>query len=513
MINAGVKHSGILTVGQQARQSARIWGLFIAGLLGLTLALGLAMVSAGPKLLYPGLLLGLIGIAAIIWRPRYGVYIFLFLSVMGDSTMMPWYPFVKDLSSAESLLYINHSLNFSPLEACLVLTFLAWLGHAAVERQWTMRLGRLFGPVAVFLAFVVLGMAYGFGTGGDTRIGLWEARSIFYVPLVLLLVNNLLTRREHLNALIWALVLSLFVEGLVGCYEYFFVLRGDLGLVNSLTDHATAVHMNILFVLTLALWMYRGSRNKRFILPLLIPPVLLTYLAAERRAALVALLIGLALMALMLYLHRRRAFWIVMPIVAVAGAIYLGAFWSNSGALGLPARAVKSVIAPKQVDPRDESSNQYRVLENINVLYTIQQSPLTGVGFGQKFKIILPMPDISFFEWWQYLSHNSVMWIWMKTGLFGFLAFLFMVGWSISVGVAIVQSLPGGDLNAFALTATLYIVMHFVFAYVDISWDSRSMLIFGSMLGMLSVIERLAALPTPLSTRSRSHLNTLAPLA
>ena len=250
-----------------------------------------------------------------------------------------------------------------------------------------------------------------------------------------------------------------------------------------------------------------------FLLPLLIPPVLLTYLAAERRAALVALLVGLALMAFMLYLHRRRAFWIVMPIVAVVGVVYLAAFWNSSGALGLPARAVKSVIAPKQVDPRDESSNQYRVLENINVLYTIQQSPLTGIGFGQKFKIIVPMPDISFFEWWQYLSHNSVLWIWMKTGLFGFLAFLFMVGWSVSVGVNIVQSLPDGDLSAFALTATLFVVMHFVFAYVDISWDSRSMLILGSMLGLLSVIERLAVQPTQVSTRKRSHSRALAPLA
>ena len=513
MINTAIKRPHVLTVNQQAQQSARVWGLFLAGLLGLTVAFGLAMFSSGPKLLYPGLLLGLVGIAVIIWRPRYGVYICVFLSVMGDSTMMPWYPFVKDLSSAESLLFINHSLNFSPLEACLVLTFLAWLGHAAVERQWTLHLGRLLGPVLVFLAFVLLGMAYGFGTGGDTRIGLWEARSIFYVPLVLLLVNNLLTRREHVNTLMWALVLSLFVEGLVGCYEYFIVLKGDLALVNSLTDHAAAVHMNILFVLTLALWLYGGSRHKRYIFPLLIPPVLLTYLAAERRAALVALLVGLALMAFMLYLHRRRAFWIVMPIVAVAGGIYLAVFWNSSGALGLPARAVKSVIAPSQVDPRDESSNQYRVLENINVLYTIQQSPLTGVGFGQKFKIIVPMPDISFFEWWQYLSHNSVMWIWMKTGLFGFLAFLFMVGWSISVGVNIVQSLPGGDLSAFALTATLYIVMHFVFAYVDISWDSRSMLIFGSMLGMLSVIERLSVLPTQASNGSRFRLKALAPRA
>ena len=81
---------------------------------------------------------------------------------------------------------------------------------------------------------------------------------------------------------------------------------------------------------------------------------------------------------------------------------------------------------------------------------------------------------------------------------------LFMVGWSVSTGAEIVKHAPGGDLSAFALTATLYIVMHFVFAYVDISWDARSMLLIGTMLGMLTLIERLANQPDHSFARSRT---------
>jgi O-antigen ligase len=209
----------------------------------------------------------------------------------------------------------------------------------------------------------------------------------------------------------------------------------------------------------------------------------------------VALLIALALMGFMLFRYRPQVFWTVAPVAVVIGCIYIAAYWNSQGALGLPVRAIKSIVSSSAVDLRDQQSDQYRVLENINVLYTIKQAPLTGVGFGQKFDILVPMPDISFFEWWQYLSHNSVLYIWMKAGVLGFMALLFMVGWSIVVGADIVQRLPGGDMSAFALTATLYIVMHFVFAYVDISWDARSMLLIGTMLGMLSVIERLAARP------------------
>src|SRR5260221_6898207 len=144
MIAAASRRS-VLSVDQQAQQSARIWGLFIAGLLGILVTLALAMFSSGPNLLYPGLLIGLIAAGVIIWRPRYGVYACVFLTLVGDSAMMPWYPFVKDLSSSESLLYVNNSLVFSPLEACLVFTCLAWLGHVMVERKWKLHLGRLMG--------------------------------------------------------------------------------------------------------------------------------------------------------------------------------------------------------------------------------------------------------------------------------------------------------------------------------------------------------------------------------
>jgi len=493
----------IPSVGQQARQSSLIWGLFFGGMLFITAILAMAMYLIGPKMLFPGLVIGLVVVGLIIWRPRYGVYACVFFTLIGDANLMPWYPFVKDLSSGESLLYINSSLIFSPLEACLVLTTLAWLGHAMAERKWNLHAGRLFWPVLVFIGFVVLGLAYGIATGGDVRIGLWESRPIFYVPLALLLVNNLLSRREHLDNLIWTIVLALFVEGLVGSYTYFFVLKMDLQQVNSLTEHAAAVHMDVLFVLVLALWMYGGSRKKRILIPLLIPPALLTFLADERRAAFVALLAGLAMMAFVLYRYRSRLFWQIMPVLGLFGLIYLAAFWNSAGALGLPARAVKSVVSPSQANSRDQSSDQYRVLENIDVLYTIRQSPLLGVGFGQKFKLLVPLPDISFFQWWQYQSHNSVMWVWMRTGVFGFLAFLFMVGWSLATGVDIVQNLSGGDLNAYALTATLYIAMHFVYAYVDVSWDPRSMLLLGCMLGVLSVIQRTARQPQPAPTARR----------
>jgi O-antigen ligase len=189
------------------------------------------------------------------------------------------------------------------------------------------------------------------------------------------------------------------------------------------------------------------------------------------------------------------------PVVALAGVTYVAVFWNNTGVLGTPVRAIKAVIAPSQASLRDQSSNAYRVLENVNTLVTIRQAPLTGVGFGRKFIIAVAMPDISFFEWWEYITHNSVLWVWMKTGVFGFLALLTLIGTSIVTGLRALQRMPTGDLRAIVCAGVLYLVMHYVYAYVDMSWDIQSMVLVGTTLGLLSAVERIVAQPVPLPSK------------
>jgi O-antigen ligase len=101
----------------------------------------------------------------------------------------------------------------------------------------------------------------------------------------------------------------------------------------------------------------------------------------------------------------------------------------------------------------------------------------------------VPLPDISFFVWYEYITHNSILWIWMKAGLAGFLALLFLIGWTVSSGARTVFKLRDEGERVLALTAVLYVVMHFVFAYVDMAWDSQSMVCLGAMMGLLSRLE------------------------
>jgi O-antigen ligase len=499
------------TASAQARRATRgglAWLAVLvsmAGVVGLLLLYSGSVTSSvrGPSPAVLAWVLYLLGAAAILAKPRCGVYLIVFLSLAGDGILVPWYPFCKNLSSPESLLYLNSALIFSPLETYLVLTLISWLGRGALRRKLPFFLGTLFWPVITFTCFVTFGLVYGLVTGGNANIGLWECRPIFYLPLMLILTSNLLENRAHVSNLLWAAVLALLLEGIAGNLYFFVTLEMDLGRVEAITEHSAAIHMNTLFVLVIAAWLYKASPAKRLVLPLLVPSVGLTYLATQRRAGFLSLAIALVLIAFVLYRVNRRAFWLIAPPLALFGLAYLAAFWNSAGAIGLPARAVRSVFV-EDTSSGDYSSNLYRVIENINTSFTIHAAPLTGVGFGKQFFIVASMPDISFFAWWQYITHNSILWIWVKTGIGGFLSMTMLIGIAIAVGVRALWRMPRGDLSAAALTASLYLVMHFVYAYVDMSWDSQSMVYMGAMMGLLNCLERLVARPVE-PPRKRWH--------
>jgi hypothetical protein len=479
------------TVHSKKLQASILWSALFVILMGLTSLLSLVMLRSGPSLNIIAWLIFMIGAVAIIIEPRYGVYLILFWGLMGDAALTPWFPFVKNMSSRESLLFLNDALIISPMETYMGLALLSWLGRFLAKRQLAFYTGPLFWPVMAFIAFITFGFLYGILTGGDFRIALWEGRAIFYLPIMLVLLSNLITQEKHAKNLIWFIVVALFLESLSGLYFIFVELEGDIHSVQAISEHSAAIHMNTFFLFALAVWVYKGSTVKRVLLPLMLPVIAIVYIAAQRRSAFLSLAVALAFMFIILYKENFRLFWLIVPPIGVMAILYLGVFWNSSGAIGLPAQAVKAIVAPAQASAADRSSDLYRLIENANINFTIHARPLTGVGFGNKFFMIIPLPDISFFEFWEYITHNSIMWIWMKSGIGGFVTMIFMVGMAIMTGVRVLWNLPADDMSAIVLVSVLYIVMHFLYAYVDMSWDPQSMMYVGAAMGIINSFARL----------------------
>jgi O-antigen ligase len=176
--------------------------------------------------------------------------------------------------------------------------------------------------------------------------------------------------------------------------------------------------------------------------------------------------------------------------VIIAGAIYLPVFWNNSGTAGQMARTVRSLITP---DPRDAASNAWRDLEAINVRGTILSDPLLGIGFGRPFLQIVTVPDISGFLFWDYEAHHDILWVWMKTGVFGFIAFFALMLGAIARAIWLIKTLRYPELKIFAMLATTAIAMSLVYCYVDLGLvESRIPMVLGVALGTVGVLHRVS---------------------
>jgi hypothetical protein len=123
---------------------------------------------------------------------------------------------------------------------------------------------------------------------------------------------------------------------------------------------------------------------------------------------------------------------------AILGGAYLAVFWNTSnGIISEPAQAIRSVINPGE---RDYESNLYRDIETQNLQFTISTSPIMGIGFGRQFIVIRPLVDLTATWPFQlYMPHNNMLWIWMRTGIVGFMSFWAIVGLAILLAIASIR--------------------------------------------------------------------------
>ena len=476
--------------GQMRLDRAR-WRWALCAVLALTVFIGAIAHVTVPETLSLATLLLVVTCVAALAHPPAGVYLLVIFTFIGDLTTAKWWPFTKNFSARESIFYLDDRLTINPLEVVLATTIAAWVMRAAATHTWTFRRGRLLVPMLAFEVFVILGFLKGVGTGGVRNVAIFEVRPLIYLPVLYLLMTNVFTsRRQYRRAFACAMVAvgiqSLFTIGYYRSLDP--VLRGA---VEDLTEHTASVTMNVLFIFLVCLVVFHATRWKVWAYGVLAPTVVFAYLLSQRRAAMVGLFAGLIVMAAVLFYRRRQTFMRIVPVAAVLGLMFIAATWNLQGGLGLPATAIKTVLFPDSLGSVDAASDLYRNLEAYNLWFTIRASPLTGMGFGQPFLVVRPMPDISFFEFWQYLPHNSVLWVWIKTGIFGFVSMLFLMARSVQLGARSARRVRSSDDAAVVTAALAYIAMFMVFAYVDIAWDIRPAVMLALCGALCADFERL----------------------
>lgn len=501
MVNSKAELSVARLVANDRQRVAVLTALAVAGSLACTVLVLLV------PLLPPLLVFALLGLGAVLWRPRLALYAvfaltLLFEVIATDPLMSPGRYLQVGLGATLGLTGVI----VSPLELLLGMMLLAWLAQGLVHRRLVFRGGTLGWPVLLFACVLLLGLARGQVEGADTNVALWEVRWLAYLVACYVLAANLIENRAHVRAL---LGITLVVNGLFcleAIYRHLVLIRGGQLKGDDTFEHVDVIFLSAALLLVVAQRVIGGPRWQRAIGPPVFIVAVYALMASERRSGWIALGVAVvALLAVLAVRHRKAFLWITVPLV-VSSALYLPLFWNQTGLWGQPARAVKSLITP---NARDAASNQYRVIEKANVRYTIEQNPLLGVGFGREFQMVYPLPDLSFWPFWRYQPHNNILWLWLKLGMAGFTLFFVLMGLAIARAAYLTRVLQAPELRVFALIALCTIVATLVFSWVDVGLVSgRVTVIVGMLLGVLGILQRLdvepvsptAAVPRPQQT-------------
>jgi O-antigen ligase len=439
--------------------------------------------------------LGIAGALAVAWQPRIGLYVLLalvtlFESVSADPLMRIGYYLPLQLDKLVNSSSSGTGVLVNPFEVLLLFILIVYLAQGIARREFNFQRGRFWWPMMLFLVSLIGGLVHG-AMSGDLRIGLWESRFLFYMVVCYVLAANTIRTTRHLAVLTGLILIcnaAFSVEGAVRHVVFAKTLPDLTG--DGQFEHVDVIFLGLLLVLVLIQNVFGAPRWQR-IFGLLVAAPITTYtlLASERRAGYIAVIIALLVCTLVFFFAHRKAFVIIGGGLLIVGSVYMGLFWNSNGLLGQPARAVKSISAP---DERDAASNFYRDLERINVQAAIASNPLLGLGFGEQFPFVVPMPSLDWWAFWHYEPHHNILWVWLKTGAIGFIIFFTLVGSVITRGVHLTIKLRDPTTRTFALMTVACVVMTLVFCYVDLGLVSgRVTVLLGTLMGVTSILEHL----------------------
>lgn len=384
-------------------------------------------------------------------------------------------------------------LPITPAEIAMLMALLIWWLSPQRKAGGFMPQGRLVGPYGIYIAVVVLAEGRGLLSGGDFNISLWELRPQVYGFIMFLLASSLIRDRGQLLRLAAIFFAAVGIKAILGFNRYFGTLDRVLGSRQSIMAHEESFFfaLFLLGVLIACIW-YR--KRILWLLLALAPVVGITLLDNQRRVAVLAMGVGIAILSVISirFDSTLRRQLIATSAVAFLGAgLFTAVFWNhNYGTIGQVIRPVQSLFQP---DPRDAQSDAYRRAEDANLYLSFQVSPLVGLGFGRPMVYVFPMADISaIYPLWNYIPHNTLLWLGMRMGAVGLIAFWALIGMAILEGAHSLGVRRDPLLKAVASFAIVAIMVELVVAWGDLQLENyRNMIVLGTLLGIIDALPRV----------------------
>jgi hypothetical protein len=493
-------------MGLHGLESARTrQGLFGALLLvGASVLLSAVLVLSGGNVLVGIAFLALLIVMLVtLYRVDWGFYLFVFMVFFFDQFAPVGYPalgyevgYFRNLNAIPYLPTIKEGV-VTPMELQFVLIFFVWVLTAALRKDVRLiPVSLKFTTVTFFLA-VAGAVAYGQAQGGDFVIALWEVRAMFYLGILFFFVPQVIQTQKQLQTLLWVCIAGISFKAFQGAGR--FVANGfSFGwwpnIVETYTNHEDPVFFITLFMLLLGLSLFGGQSRQRRALTLLLIPLVLGYIAAQRRATYISLLMTLAAF---IVLVPRKERWVILRVSGAFlffFALYLGVFWNSNSRLGSFAVQFKSTITDEGGvrGEKDRLSKLYREQENYNLSVTFRSQTLIGTGFGKAYEMVVRLWGADAMKLGSYVPHNQILWIFVKMGIIGGFLFWFFFNSFVFRTAMVFSRLTEPYLKVVCAVCVISVIGQLVVSYVDmqLNW-TRNMVHLGLLMGLVPTIEHL----------------------
>ena len=375
-------------------------------------------------------------VPVLIWRrPEIGFYVTLAATAVIEQfgyTVGPYngaitdeIPFFRSLTPGSGV---------TPAEVLLVLTCGCFVLRRIRDRQPIFPRSQLARSIGVFLLLVLLFFVIGLVRNGDVKIAIWELRPWFYLAAMYVLGSAFLASKEAVRAVLWIYVVGSGAKAMYGIVIWLSV-RHLYPRPDAVLAHEESYFFGLFALITIGLWLFSVSGPLRTVATALFPFVVFADMANSRREAWAILdctIIVLLIITFVRVPSWRRLLCRMLVVLALVSAVYIPAYWNRDGTLAQPDRAIRSQIAPSA---RDQQSDLYRTEENENLELMIHNERSLGAGFGQAIAYVIPIANISSYDpAINYIPHNGILYVWMRMGLLGELAFWAVIASAIIAG-------------------------------------------------------------------------------
>jgi hypothetical protein len=291
---------------------------------------------------------------------------------------------------------------------------------------------------ALFLVLgtTVLWFVLGVLRGGDARNASWQTYLILSTILFAFTIASTFRTPAHYRGLAkWFLAAALYRA--VMCWiSYFTWGREKVGEAGAyLTSHEDTITwiLAILSLIVDAVTRRSAAVTSRNLMGILLFVGAIQW--NSRRLAWVSLGMGLVVMYFLFpkgVAKRRiaRAVKMFAPVLL----LYVVVGWGSQAKIFLPLRSLSSVST------HEDSSTLARNAENLGLIATANyNSTLTGTGWGRPYVCLTRKYDISAFELWQYMPHNSILGLLAFTGMLGFAGFWLAMPTAVFLNARVAQ--------------------------------------------------------------------------